>query len=669
MDSHDSKATQLTRAQAYELSEDVPTNRSSRPTIGDVINARLGRRDMMRGALAVSAMAAIGGAATMGTSRHAYAQAGASFDFEELTAGVDADHHVASGYTANVLIRWGDPVVPGAPDFDPAAQTADAQELQFGYNNDYLGYLPLPAGGNSADHGLLVVNHEYTNEELMFPGIGRQDRDAQFAGMTAELVGVEMAAHGLSVVEVTRDDSGNWTYDPASTYNRRISPRSTEITVSGPVAGNPRLQTSADPTGMTVIGTINNCAGGLTPWGTVLTAEENFHGYFMGELSEESPEFRNHERYGVPGGWYAWGRFEDRFDVGREPNEPNRFGWMVEVNPYDPTSTPIKRTAMGRAKHEGAGLVVNGDGHVVAYMGDDQRFDYIYKYVSNGTFDPSAGTDNGALLDDGTLYVARFNEDGTVDWLPLVFGQGPLTEANGFTSQADVLIETRIAADLLGATPMDRPEDIDVHPTNGRIYAMLTNNTRRDANDLNAANPRPENAGGHIIEIVERDSDYTATQSDWSILVLAGDPGAPEVGAVWNDATTANGWFIAPDNCAIDGQGRLWVTTDGNNYEASGRTDGVWSMETEGDLRGTGKLFYRVPVGAEMCGPMFTPDDTTLFVAVQHPADGGDEWPGFGRTSVYEDPSTRWPDFDDTMPPRPSVVVITRDGGGPIASS
>lgn len=669
MDTHKSKANaNLTRAQRYELSDDIPTNRSTRPTIGDVINARLGRRDMMRGALAVSAMAAVGSVATMATSRHAYAQDGATFDFEELTAGVDDTHHVADGYSANILIRWGDPVVSGAPDFDPTAQTADAQELQFGYNNDYLGYLPLPAGSDSADHGLLVVNHEYTDEDLMFPGLGVQDGDADFAGMTAELAGIEMAAHGLSVIEVSRDADGNWTYDPASDYNRRITTRSTEMTMAGPVAGNPRVQTSADPSGTTVIGTVNNCAGGLTPWGTVLTAEENFHGYFQGDISEENPEFRNHTRYGVPGGWYAWGRYDDRFDIGREPNEPNRFGWMVEIDPYNPDSTPVKHTAMGRFKHEGAGVVVNDDGHVVAYMGDDQRFDYIYKYISNGTFDPSAGTANSALLDDGTLYVARFNEDGTVDWLPLVYGEGPLTEANGFTSQADVLIETRIAADLLGATPMDRPEDVDVNPTNGRIYAMLTNNTRRDANQLNVANPRPENAGGHIIEIVERDSDYTATQSDWSILVLAGDPGAPEVGAMWNQATTENGWFISPDNCAIDGQGRLWITTDGNNYARSGRTDGVWSMETDGDLRGTGKLFFRVPVGAEMCGPMFTPDDTTLFVAVQHPADGGDEWPGFGRTSTYEDPSTRWPDFDDNMPPRPSVVFITRDGGGSIAS-
>jgi len=648
--------SKISRSRAYEASEDVGRNKSTAPTLGDVINRRFGRRDMMRGALAVSAITAVAGPAALG-SKAAKAQAG-SFNFDELEAGVSDTHEVAPGYDANVLIRWGDPVVKGAPAFDVNNLSADAQEMQFGYNNDYIGYVPLPAGSDSSDHGLLVVNHEYTNEELMFPGV---TDETQF---TEEQVNVAMSAHGLSVVEIERVD-GAWRVVPDSDHGRRISMRTTEMEVTGPAAGHDRLKTSADSTGARVIGTVNNCAGGTTPWGTIVTAEENFHGYFGGDLPEGHAEAANHERYGVPGGWYQWSNYHDRLDIGQEPNEPNRFGWMVEVDPYDPASVPKKRTALGRFKHEGAESVVNGDGRVVFYMGDDERFDYLYKFVTASAYNADDRAANDGLLDEGTLYVARFNEDGTLDWMPLVHGEGPLTAENGFESQADVLIGTRLAADLLGATPMDRPEDVEPNPTNGRVYVMLTNNSRRTADQTDAANPRPESPG-HIIEIVTPDSDHAAEQSEWNILVLCGDPSDPAANAEWHPDITESGWFVAPDNCAIDGRGRLWISTDGNDYASSGRTDGVWSLETEGEMRGLGKRFFGVPVGAEMCGPKFTPDDTSLFVAVQHPGDGGEDWPEFGRTSSFEDPSTRWPDFEDGMPPRPSVVVITKQGGGPI---
>jgi secreted PhoX family phosphatase len=270
------------------------------------------------------------------------------------------------------------------------------------------------------------------------------------------------------------------------------------------------------------------------------------------------------------------------------------------------------------------------------------------------------------LLDEGTLYVARFEADGTMQWLPVVHGEGPLTEANGFASQADVLIETRRAGDLLGATKMDRPEDIEPNPVNGHVYVILTNNTRRTAEQVDAANPRAENAFGHVIEIIEEGGDFAATSGRWEVLLRCGDPSVAEVGATFSTETTADGWFGMPDNCAVDTAGRLWVATDGNNPSATGRTDGLWAVDTEGEARTTSKLFYRVPVGGELCGPRFTPDDETLFVAVQHPADGGQDWDGFGRPSYYEDLSTRWPDFDDAMPTRPSVVVITKNGGGKI---
>ena len=649
---------------AYDASQDVPSNPSQTPTMGDVIARRFGRRDLMRGTLTATAVAATFGPMALASRP---AKAAGSFGFEEISHGVDETHHVAPGYTADILIRWGDPVVPGAPAFEPTNQTADAQEQQFGYNNDFIGYVPLPMGSDNAEHGLLCVNHEYTNEEVMFPGVGKQGED--FAQMTQELVDVEMAAHGGSIIEIIKEN-GAWRVVPDSQYNRRISARSTEMNISGPAAGHDRMKTSTDSTGTKVVGTINNCAGGITPWGTYLMAEENFHGYFWGDI-EGHPENRNYDRYGLPGQWYAWGRYHDRFDVNKEPNEANRFGWIVEVDPYDASSTPIKRTALGRFKHEGAETIVNSDGRVVVYTGDDERFDYLYRFVTSGTYNPNDRSANANLLDEGTLSVARFNEDGSIDWLPLVYGEGPLNEEHGFASQADVLIETRLAADLLGATPMDRPEDVEPNPVTNRVYVMLTNNSRRTAEQLNAANDRAENRWGQVVEMTPPDGDHAAGTFAWDILVKCGDPNDPAVGAMWNPATSENGWFSCPDNCAIDNQGRLWISTDqgGAWSDVSGSADGVWAVETDGDLRGTGKMFFRVPVGAEMCGPLFAPDGRTFFCAVQHPAtDGTAAYPGFERESTFEDPATRWPDFQDDMPVRPSVVVVTKDDGGTIGS-
>ncbi|MEO0672593.1 MAG: PhoX family phosphatase, partial [Pseudomonadota bacterium] len=591
----------------FEDSEDTTTNASTNTTLGEVIAARYSRRDMLRGALAVTATTAILPTALVSTANKALAKSAnttPSFSFNELTAGSDGKHHVAEGYDADVLIRWGDKVVSGAEEFDPDNQSADAQAKQFGYNNDYLGYIPIDG---KSDHGLLVVNHEYTNEELMFPGLGRQDRDAKFAGMTADLVAIEMMAHGGAVLEVKREN-GAWRVVDDSKYARRITAE-TEMAISGPAAGHEVMKTTYDPSGTKVRGTINNCAGGVTPWGTWLMAEENFNGYFWNkDAAKASPNAAALKRYGAPGEWYAWGKYHDRFDIAKEPNEVNRFGWVVEVDPLDPGSTPVKRTALGRFKHEGAANLINGDGRFVVYQGDDQRFDYVYKFVTDGKVDPDNRAANKDLLDSGTLYVARYDDDGTGEWLPLVQGQGPLTTANGFASQADVVINVRLAADLLGATKMDRPEDVEANPTTNKVYVMLTNNTRRKPGDENAANPRAENKFGHIVEMIPEGGDHAATKFTWDILVKCGDPAIADVGATFNPATSQDGWFGMPDNCAVDADGRLWVATDGNSASKTGRTDGVWAMETEGEARGTAKLFFRCPVGAELCGPELTPD-------------------------------------------------------------
>lgn len=646
-----------------EENDGPAVNPTDNRTMGDIIARRFSRRGFLQGSLAVSAIAATVGPVALISADKARAASGSAFAFDELEAGIDDKHHVAPGYDADVLLRWGDPLFSDSPEFDPAKQTAEAQARQFGYNNDYVGYIAIDG---SAEHGLLVVNHEYTNPHLMFPGLVTvADGKAKQAPLSKEQVDVEMAAHGGTVVEI-RKVSGKWQVVRDGKLNRRIT-SNTEMALSGPVAGHDRVRTNADPAGTKVFGTINNCAGGVTPWGTYVMAEENIHGYFSGELPEGHKEAANYKRLGIPEGAYEWGAHYDRFNLAREPNEPNRFGWIVEVDVNDPNSVPRKRTAMGRFKHEGAESIVAKDGRVVFYLGDDERFDYVYKFVTAGKFNADDRAANRDLLDDGTLSVARFAEDGTVEWLPIVFGQGPLTAENGFASQADVLIETRRAADLLGATKMDRPEDIQPNGVNGKVYVMLTNNSKRKADQVDAANPRAGNAFGHIIEITEDGGDFTAGKGKWEVLLKCGDPSVAEVGATFSTATTANGWFGMPDNCAIDAAGRLWVATDGQGPKATGRTDGLWAVDTEGEARATSKLFFRVPIGAEMCGPLFAPDDQTAFVAVQHPGDGGEDWEGFGRPSYYEDPSTRWPDFKADIPVRPAVVAITRQGGGKIA--
>jgi uncharacterized protein len=661
------------RAEAYEAHDDVPLSPPEGESIGEIIFKRYSRRELLRGSLGVAAAASLFGPTLLANQSIKAQATEQATGFDEVRAGVDATHHVAEGYHADVLLRWGDPLFPHSPRFDPRNQSADAQLEQFGYNNDYIAFFPLDASGMRA---LLCINHEYTNEEVMFPGLKRQDLCC-FEDMTAELVGIEMAAHGVTVVEILREGK-SWRPVLESRYNRRISPLNTKMGVDGPASGHGRLTTSGDPSGSEILGTLNNCAGGRTPWGTYLTAEENFHGYFWTDQrdAENKPikgiggaQARSYDRYGVPGLWQGWGRFCDRFNVDKEANEPNRFGWIVEIDPLDPKSAPVKHTALGRFRHEGAETVLNKDGRVVVYCGDDGRGEYVYRFVSTGKYRPDDRAANMKLLAEGTLSVARFDADGSLKWLPLVFGRTWLTPDFGFNSQADVVIDARIAADHLGATRMDRPEDVQPNPVNGKVYVMLTNNKDRKTDQIDAANPRAENYFGHIIEIIPPDGDHAADEFSWEVLVRCGDPAIAEVGALWNPETSQDGWFASPDNAAVDNQGRLWIATDqGENWPKTGRADGLYQLEVEGGARRRAKLFFRVPIGAELCGPCLTPDEEALFVAVQHPgADGTKDYKGFERDSTFEDPATRWPDFDSAMPPRPSVLVITKAGGGKIA--
>jgi secreted PhoX family phosphatase len=624
---------------------------NSAPTFAQVVDARLSRRSFLTLGATGAALSFLGRPA-LALSK----DASPSLTFTEIPHGLDADLHLAPGHLSQVLLAWGDPLQKGDGPFDPSQQSLAQQEKRFGYDNDFIAYRPFKKDPNH--HGLLCVNHEQALPNLMFP---RKNAHTTWPAISRWEAEIEMAANGHSVVEIKREKKGHrWQVIPGR-YNRRFTANSTPMTMSGPAAGSPRLKTRDDPTGRTCLGTFANCGGGVTPWGTVLISEENFDAYFIGDPTG-TPEERNHKRYSIQNTPYqVWGRYFERFDVRKENNEPNRFGWVVEFDPFDPKKAPRKCTALGRFKHESATCALAKDGRLVVYSGDDEGFEYLYRYVSRGRYQPERGHQNSALLDDGELSVARFSKDGTLVWIPLRFGEGPLTAREGFFSPADVLIEARRAGDLLGGTPMDRPEGIEVHPRHGRVYVSLTKNRKREPKDTSSLHPRAPNPHGQIVELIPPSTggtvDHGADTFRWEILVLGGNPQDPKVGARVHPKTTAAGWFSCPDNLGFDPAGRLWISTDGLR-KVAGVADGLWAMAVDGSQRALPRHFLRAPVGAEVCSPAFTPDGTTLFVGIQHP--------GAVKGASYQSPPTRWPDFKKGSPTRPGVCAIRRRDGQPI---
>ncbi len=619
----------------------ITSNRKACDTFESVLDRYLSRRGFLKKtSLAVGAMLT-----ACENTKHIEQVNANPLSFIELPHGLDDKLHIAPGYNAQVLIGWGDPISNDSPTFNVFNQTEEAQLNQFGYNNDFIGFIPYPLKSRDSNHGLLIVNHEYTLPHLMFSGSPKN------TGLTKKQTDIDIAAHGLSVIEVTKSRS-SWRVELNSRYARRITPH-TPMVFSGAATGSDRLKTNLSPDGIQTRGTYGNCAGGVTPWGTILTGEENVDGYFTGNPNQTA-EAENYKRFGMRTDRKLWGKYYDRWNLDKNPREPLHVGWVVEIDPFDPTSKPKKLTSLGRFKHEGCNVHINTDGHVVAYTGDDQRFEYIYKFVSKNKYDPTDRKKNMRLLEDGILYVARFEDTGKLVWLPLTFGLGPLTNENGFSSQADICIDTRKAADLVGATPMDRPEDIEVNPQNSKVYAMLTNNSSRKENQTDAANPKAHNGNGQILEFFPISGDHTEHEFSWNLFLLAGNP--EETLTQYHSGISENGWLSCPDNCAFDDQGNLWIATDG--AEKQGIADGLWATEVKGKNRAKTKHFLRVPKGAELCGPFFTPDNNNLFVSIQHP----------GEKSSFDSPHTRWPDFSEDMPPRPSVVVITKYSGGKIGS-
>ncbi|GLP65957.1 hypothetical protein TUSST3_25770 [Streptomyces sp. TUS-ST3] len=648
-------------------------NTSSNPYVGDVIATALSRRSMMRAAAVVTVAAAAGTAGTVVAAPSAEAapqapvgrkpegRAARGLRFTPVTPNTADTVTIPSGYAQNVVVRWGEPILRGAPAFDPEKQTAAAQAGQFGYNNDFLALLPLPG---ERGRQVLVANHEYTDEVLMFRGY-----DA--ANPTREQVEIAWAAHGLSAVVVEENKkNGALTVVPRHHLNRRVT-ATTAFRLTGPAAGSDLLKTSADPTGRKVLGTLNNCSGGTTPWGTTLHGEENFNQYFAGASRATD------KRYGIGTGASErkWERFDKRFDVAQEPNEVHRFGYVVELDPYDPSSAPRKHTALGRFKHEGATVRLTHDGRPVVYSGDDERFDYFYKFV--GSKRMKHGTSravrehNLSLLDEGTLYVARLTGDspaleidgtgklpadgefdGSGEWIPLVTAtaKGAVSHVEGMTAE-EVCVFTRLAGDKVGATKMDRPEDIEPNPHSGKVYVALTNNTNRGVGANAAAdeaNPRSANKHGHILELTERWNRADSTRFAWTLFLVAGDPEDP--------ATYFAGFpkdhvspISCPDNVAFDPHGNLWISTDGNQL---GSHDGLFGVATKGERRGELKQFLTVPTGAETCGPLV--QDRRVLVAVQHP--------GEISGATVEQPASTWPDGPGKIV-RPAVVAVWRKDG------
>ncbi len=564
------------------------------------------------------------------------------FDFNSIPASTSDTVIVPKHYRAEVLISWGDPIFPDAPQFDPSGKgNAASQALQFGDNNDGMSCFPL-----SDDRALMVVNNEYTNQKYLF------DHDG--SSLTANDVAKSQAAHGVSIFEIIRKKSA-WAVDQQGKLNRRIT-ANTLMQMTGPAAGHELLKTKADPSGTQILGTFNNCSNGKTPWGTYLTCEENVN-FNFGSTAPHIPSALQ-KRYDIAGGtsYYQWEQHDPRFDIVKNPNEPNRFGWIVEIDPMNPGSTPLKRSALGRFKHENAAITVNKDGHVVVYMGDDTKGEHIYRFVSKNKFDENNPQHNRDLLVDGTLYVARFNGEfdalrGLGEWLELTHGKNGLTTQAGFADQAEVLIFARKAASVVGATKMDRPEWIAIHPDKSTVYCTLTNNSKRGSEDqpVNGPNPRKDNIYGQIVRWRPLLNDHTSNEFKWDLYLLAGNPNVYDDVRAGTTNITSDNMFNSPDGIGFDAAGRLWILTDGKDtnqgkYAGMGNNQMLCSDPKTGEIR----RFMTGPNGCEITGLCFSEDNKTLFVGIQHP--GEDMTP------------SHFPAGGDSKP-RSSIMMIHRVSG------
>jgi len=636
----------------FDTMED--SNPSANPSIHDVSDPR--RRRLLHGSLAAAIASAF--APLLAGCAGAPRSGGPLIGFKGIAIGTGDALVVPEGYTAEAFAPWGEPIgVPGAmPAWKPdASNSADEQALQMGMHHDGLHYYPLDG---SSSRGLLVMNHEYVDDGLLHPD--------GLKTWTLEKVRKSQAAHGVSAIEIALV-SGRWQIVRPSRYARRFT-ANTPFAIGGPAAGHALMKTAADPAGRTVLGTFNNCASGMTPWGTYLSGEENFAYYFAAGDKLDAHQ----RRWGLrKDAFFRWAEHDERFDAVKHPNEPNRFGWVVEIDPMDPTGTPVKRTALGRAAHEGAWVAVTKDGRAVVYSGEDARFEYIYKFVSRDKIAPAgagktAAQANRELLDHGTLYVARFDADGSGRWLPLVHGQGPLTAAGGFADQGEIVIKARQASDALGGTKMDRPEWLAIDQKSGEVYCTLTNNSARGQPNMpgvDAVNPRANNVMGGVIRWKD-DGDFDGTTFRWSHLVLAGDPANERAEAKGN---VKGDIFACPDGLVLDARGVLWIQTDAHATQMyKGELKNIGNNQMLAFDRATGEVrrFLTGPTNCEITGATLTPDGTTMFVNIQHPG----ETPSDRGDPAEPGKFSRWPDFAPGGRPRSATVVVRKRDGGVIGS-
>lgn len=630
------------------------------------LSLHCGRRDFLRGGIGLGLLGFFGGTAfsrvaaaenaAVALKNNAAISLAARPGFTAIPPRLDPQFDsidIAPGYRARPFFSWGDPVLPGAPAWLPdASQNWQIQLQQAGDNHDGMHYFPFDDAPN--DHGLLVINHEYVNSTLHENGRTQQD-----GKRPPDEVKKEQAAHGVSVIEVRRNARGEWQQVASSRFNRRIT-AFTPMQISGPLAGHPLMQTASDPDGRTVLGTLGNCAMGFTPWGTYLACEENWNIYFHNRDAVDQAKRLSHWRYGIPAGQggssYQWETADPRFDAtprndqthGGHVHEPHRFGWVVEIDPFDPHSTPVKRTALGRLFRECATVMVSESGQLAIYSGDDAKGEYIYKFVPAEKFDPAQPLRNRNLLDSGTLYVARFLPQGQGEWKALVLGENGLTPQNGFASQADILLNTRAAADQVQATPMDRPEWVAVHPRTREVYVSCTNNDARgSAHPVDAANPRARNLHGHIVRWNEADADPAATTFRWDLFLLAGEAENGNSGT--NTGTIQGDLFSSPDGLAFDADGRLWIATDYDDAAPHNRNMGCNQLLCADPVSREVKRFLAGPRGCEITGITWTPDHRTLWINVQHPG-------------------LHFPASDGKTRPRSTTLVITKNDGGVIGT-
>ncbi|MBE0455571.1 MAG: PhoX family phosphatase [Roseovarius sp.] len=675
-----------TEAMGYEHGDEPQCNTSANRNFYEVMEARVARRGFLMGGLATVATALIGGSLT---GKAALAQSTSSLiGFTPVRVSFDDTVVVPEGYSFQVLGATGTPVSGDMPAYRPGANTGAEQEHQIGQCHDGIHFFPID--GQSSEDGMIVLNHEYIEprflhaEKAGYKGVAHDKRSVVYDadGMRDDdEVRMEIAAHGVSIYRTAKQADGQWTV-VADPRNRRIT-ASTPMELAGPVRGSSLVRTKYSPDGTATRGTVNNCAHGVTPWNTYLAAEENWAGYFSNttEIDQKPDLPREHARYGVStnpnGGRYGWHKAKSgadeyiRWDVTTHGasatedyrNEPNTYGWMVEIDPFDPESTPVKRTHLGRFAHEGVVFapVVEG-APVICYSGDDARFEYIYKFVSDGVWVP--GETDGSILDSGTLYVAKFNDDGTGEWLALAPGRNGLTPANGFADLADILVNTRLAADHAGATKMDRAEWGTIDPNTGTLYFALTNNTRRTQAQVDAVNPRAENNFGQIVRWNYDNSDHTKVSFDWDLFVLAGTArsSALATGGALNDDSI----FACPDGLWCDSDSRLWIQTDmgdiGPDYEGPLKDFGMNGMLAANPATGEIKRFLTGPWGQETTGVVSTPDGKTMFVNFQHPGANAS-----AEQFAAGDFGSGFPDYDGTVP-RSATVVITKNDGGFIGS-